>query len=504
MPNGLKVIENPVLPPRTMRVLSPTFHVERDDAYMERLLDEWRPRALKAMVGTACSPAWLMRQVPRMQPGSYLHMRVYLDRSQGAEFNSDHFPRGQTPAYIADNFVKALRSQLTMLQTQHGHCIPVLETWCEQGGERDELDAIVAIAQRIKAEFPDVLIAGPNQSIGTYNEEWYWERVYQSGLLEQDNVLIAVHGYATALPWTALLPGWQANEVAARWPNFSYDTLPWSTYAVWDGSETVPPTWTMMGIFRSFPMLQRRGVDLSRLKFCLTEIFLDDANRSGIRDRSGKETGERGWRAYARAGAWELFKKAGQSDEDFCGELLHWTSIECELATQHHPWLKYYTIFVESDLPYPLGWWDFVTEGKPREVWLQKEGRLTGGAKCAATPAGSGTNIRKLPYYPEGELLTTLRSGERVPALGVATVTQTDGTVNQWVKVDYQGGTGWMNRGYVTLSCASLPAIPAPPLNEDPPPDEPTVEELLAEIAALKAERDAVLDAIETIIDEVR
>lgn len=82
----------------------------------------------------------------------------------------------------------------------------------------------------------------------------------------------------------------------------------------------------------------------------------------------------------------------------------------------------------------------------------------------------NGRNLLNTCFALADILLTTLRSGERVPALGVATVTQTDGTVNQWVKVDYQGGTGWMNRGYVTLSCASLPEAGEPSPDPQPAP----------------------------------
>ncbi len=486
MPNGLIVIENPVLPPRQVRVLSPTFHAERPADYMERLLAEWRPRALKGMTGTQLSPAWLLEQVPRMQPGTYIHMRVYRDDSQGALFDSDHFPTGHTPAYIADTFIKALHAQLTLLQTRHGHCIPVIEAWCELGAERDELAALVAIAQKLKTDFPDVLLGCPNQSIGTYNDEAYWRRIHESGLLHQENVIFLVHGYAAVVPWSGHLPGWQAVDVAARWPNLTWDDLPWNTYAIWDG-EHLPETWTLCGLLRGLYFLQHVfGYDLSTLRFAWSEINLDMAGPNGFRDRFGNEASERGFKAYARSGVWERLKQPGMSDGEFMGHLLRWESVQMELLAQAHPCLQYMTEFVTADNP-PLGWMDFATEGEPVDTRLKLEGPLTVDTECTLTNLQTfdiNIRVRPVSVFQPDTVVGHLKPGESVKPIGQYTLPD---TATVWYKV---GENRWISAKaavLVTGRCAALPTVS---------PDPEDIEVLKAQIAQLKAGIKAANDLI--------
>lgn len=128
---------------------------------------------------------------------------------------------------------------------------------------------------------------------------------------------------------------------------------------------------------------------------------------------------------------------------------------------------------------------------------------------CWVTPnplTATATNIRKLPYFPQGEKILTLAASERLKAVAIAhTINPSTGERPDWIKVQLADGSfGWGHSFYLSITCqdAQLPLVPAPLL--DGSTDCAAVE---AELAQVKANRDELLglyQAVEAERNELR
>ncbi|MBZ0310183.1 MAG: SH3 domain-containing protein [Anaerolineae bacterium] len=350
-----------------------------------------------------------------------------------------------------------------------------------------------------------------NASVGTYNEKDKWRGIAESGLLEalqETDGRLGLHGYASWFIRAWHGNGWDYYDIRDyihpnRTPDTLYEALkqqPW----LYDGRYLA--TYTAFGCWNAPLYLREHYQELGRqypgLKIHLTEFGLDNVKDPGIGLWAG------GWLEWASKGAYNGYIRPDSSPAHLYALQLDWA----EKQLQELPFVEAAHTFVYDASDHETDNWrnyriDRLAVPELEKLW--KGVTMPPDTACTATPSGSGTNIRGKPYYPEGEFIITLKAGEKVTALGIAEVMQSDGTRNQWVKVNYKEQEGWMNRGYVTLSCSDLPVVPAPPLVDTPPPPEeppPTdVTELLKKVKELESQlvqKQHVVDALQAQVDQ--
>lgn len=456
---------------------------------LRAVIDWWQPASIKVVATGSIDAGYLLQIADNTPPETRLVYRVLYHEG----FNSDML--GHWLAQFGGDPVAAADVWIDMMADAYQALIPLanagrwvaLETFNEQGMNAKYGEFSREVARRVYHNWGLHHVA-INASVGTYNEKDKWRGIAESGLLEalqETDGRLGLHGYASWFIRAWHGNGWNYDDIKQYiHPNHTENTLyealqqnPWP----YDGGYLA--TYTAFGCWNAPLYLKEHYQELAKnypgLIIHLTEFGLDNVQDPGIGIWAG------GWLEWASTGAYNGYIRPGSSPAHLYALQLDWA----EKQLQALPFVEAAHIFTYDATDNAEDNWrnyrvDRQLVPELKKVW---EGvTMPPDTTCTATPSGGGTNIREKPYFPEGEKIVTLLAGQKVTALGIATVNQSDGSTNQWVKVNYQNQEGWMSRAYVTLSCNGLPTVEPPPLVDAPPPEEPPELDLEKRIAELE------------------